>query len=67
MRVKLKLKANPYQHWMLLCLKRKESRNRDWCKQAINLSEQGKTGWYVDASGEITKWEVTDDGWNRLR
>ena len=36
--------------------------------QAINPSEQGKTGWYVDASGEIMKWEVTDDGgWNRLR
>ena len=36
--------------------------------QAINPNEQGKTGWYVDASGEIMKWEVTDDGgWNRLR
>ena len=36
--------------------------------QAINPSDQGKTGWYVDASGEIMKWEVTDDGgWNRLR
>ena len=35
--------------------------------QAIDPDQQGQTGWYVDASGEIMKWEVTESGeWNRL-
>jgi hypothetical protein len=35
--------------------------------QAAPGTEQGKTGWYIDTSGELTSWEVSDSGeWSRL-
>ncbi|HII57859.1 MAG TPA: hypothetical protein HA328_02830, partial [Candidatus Poseidoniaceae archaeon] len=34
--------------------------------QAINQTEQGASGWYVDVSGEIQYWNVGADGsWSR--
>ena len=35
--------------------------------QAIQSSQQGSSGWYVDVSGEIQYWNVGADGsWNRV-
>ena len=35
--------------------------------QAINSSQQGSSGWYVDVSGDIQYWNVGADGsWNRV-
>ena len=35
--------------------------------QAAPGTEQGKTGWYIDSSGELTSWLVSDDGtWTRI-
>ena len=35
--------------------------------QAAPGTEQGKTGWYIDTSGELTSWQVTESGeWIRL-
>jgi len=35
--------------------------------QAAPGTVQGQTGWYVDTSGELTSWQVTDTGeWIRL-
>lgn len=46
---------------------KKQAASSTGVMQAINSDQQGKTGWYVDASGEIMKWEVTESGeWNRL-
>ena len=25
-------------------------------------TKQGKTGWYIDSSGELTSWLVSEDG-----
>ena len=69
MRVMFNLKANLSRALDASDLEeKKKAATETGVMQAINPSEQGKTGWYVDASGEIMKWEVTDDGgWNRLR
>ena len=30
-------------------------------------TKQGKTGWYIDSSGELTSWLVSEDGeWTRI-
>lgn len=35
--------------------------------QAAPGTEQGKTGWYVDSTGELTSWLVSDSGeWTRV-
>ena len=35
--------------------------------QAAPGTEQGKTGWYVDSTGELTSWIVGEDGsWTRM-
>ena len=35
--------------------------------QAAPGTEQGKTGWYIDSSGELTSWLVTESGeWTRM-
>ena len=35
--------------------------------QAAPGTEQGKTGWYIDSSGELTSWLVSEDGeWTRV-
>lgn len=35
--------------------------------QAAPGTEQGKTGWYIDSSGELTSWLVSDSGeWTRM-
>ena len=34
--------------------------------QAAPGTEQGKTGWYVDSTGELTSWLVSETGeWTR--
>lgn len=35
--------------------------------QAAPGTEQGKTGWYIDSSGELTSWQVSESGdWTRV-
>ena len=35
--------------------------------QAAPGTKQGKTGWYIDSSGELTSWLVSEDGeWTRI-
>jgi hypothetical protein len=35
--------------------------------QAAPGTEQGKTGWYIDSTGELTSWLVSDSGeWTRV-
>jgi hypothetical protein len=35
--------------------------------QAAPGTEQGKTGWYIDSTGELTSWLVSDSGeWTRM-
>ena len=35
--------------------------------QAAPGTEQGKTGWYVDSTGELTSWLVSESGeWTRV-
>ena len=35
--------------------------------QAAPGTDQGKTGWYIDSSGELTSWLVSEDGeWTRV-
>lgn len=35
--------------------------------QAAPGTEQGKTGWYIDSSGELTSWLVSESGeWTRM-
>ena len=35
--------------------------------QAAPGTEQGKTGWYVDSTGELTSWLVSETGeWTRV-
>lgn len=35
--------------------------------QAAPGTEQGKTGWYIDSTGELTSWLVSESGeWTRM-
>jgi hypothetical protein len=35
--------------------------------QAAPGTVQGETGWYIDTSGELTSWQVSESGeWTRL-
>jgi len=35
--------------------------------QAAPGTEQGKTGWYIDSTGELTSWLVAEDGsWTKM-
>ena len=35
--------------------------------QAAPGTEQGKTGWYVDSTGQLTSWLVSEEGeWTRV-
>ena len=35
--------------------------------QAAPGTQQGKTGWYIDSSGELTSWLVSESGeWTRM-
>ena len=44
-----------------------EEAKRTGVMQAAPGTEQGKTGWYIDTSGELTSWQVTESGeWIRL-
>ena len=44
-----------------------EEAKRTGVMQAAPGTEQGKTGWYIDSSGELTSWLVTESGeWTRM-
>ena len=41
--------------------------NRTGIMQAAPGTVQGKTGWYIDSSGELTSWQVSESGdWTRV-
>jgi hypothetical protein len=44
-----------------------EEAKRTGVMQAAPGTEQGKTGWYIDSSGELTSWLVSESGeWTQL-
>ena len=44
-----------------------EEAKRTGVMQAAPGTEQGKTGWYIDSSAELTSWLVSESGeWTRM-